>query len=62
MSVLVPTTWNSFNPNIATVFRQEVYTMPEMSRLMLVAPIAKLGDALNFLNREKVHIEHVYDY
>lgn len=47
---------------IRVLFTQPIFTKPGLNRVTVVTTVANLGTTINNFQKNKVTIEHVYDY
>lgn len=62
MSILVPSDSGFHSENYPVMLEQPILTRPSEKRLVLQIPVANLTESLNEFSRQKVQVEHVYDF
>ena len=58
----MPAAWSSPVPESRLLFTQPLLTQPGRQRVVLVVPVARLGETLRVLAEGGHELEHVYDY
>ncbi|HEY9197400.1 MAG TPA: hypothetical protein VIM77_14090, partial [Mucilaginibacter sp.] len=48
--------------NYSLLFTQPIFTQPGMNRMAIVTTVENLSGLINWLQNNKVIIEHIYDY
>ena len=62
LTILVPATFNRKFENTQTVFTQPISSDLTMKRIALATPVTALNELLIQLDKQKIKIEHVFDY
>ena len=62
LTALAPEVWQPTSPNLQLIFTQPIVTKPGLKRVALVTPVHSLATTIQYVNEQKVKIEHVYDY
>ena len=62
LTILVPSTFNEKFENTQTVFTQPISSDLTLKRIALATPVADLNKLLLQLDKQKIKIEHVFDY
>jgi len=62
LTILVPSTFNEKFENTQTIFTQPISSDLTMKRIALATPVTVLNKLLIHLDKQKIKIEHVFDY
>ena len=62
VSITASRTWHDDEKSATLLFSQPILTRTDLSRFVLVGPVARLSASLNNWNARAIQVEHVYDY
>lgn len=62
ISLLTPKDTQLDIPNCQPLFTQTITSKVDEQRIVLVTPVPNLCETLRILNRQKIRIEHIYDF
>jgi len=63
LTLLTDVEWKlDSNSDYKVIFSQPILTKPNQKRVAICVPVTKLSSLLRKLQKEKIYIEHIYDY
>lgn len=62
ITCIVPASWPYDQTSGRVVLSRTILTDPETRRIGIVAPAGSLGEIVNGLEKQRIPIEHIYDY